>query len=64
MAEPKFVRRNYSRKLSVIIKYQNLCSFKDGMIHLRQSILEMRQISHLHGSALFAISLVFFSNLF
>ena len=50
MVLPRLVRRNYGRKLPVSIKYQNLHSFKEGMIHLHQSILEMRQISHLHGS--------------
>ena len=51
----KLVRRNCDRKLPVSIKYQNLHSFKEGIIFLCQSILEMRRISHLHGSALFTI---------
>ena len=57
MALHKLVRRNYCRKLQFSIKYQNLHSFKEGMILLCQRILEMRQISHLHGSALFTILL-------
>ena len=52
MAQHKPVRRNYGEKLPVSIKYQNLHSFKEGMIHLCQSILETRRISQLHGSAL------------
>ena len=55
MAQYKLVRRNYDGKLPVSIKYQNLRSFKEGMIHLCQSILETRQTSHLHGSALFTL---------
>ena len=51
----KVVRRNYGGKLLVSIKYQNLHSFKERVILLCQSILKMRRISHLHGSALFAI---------
>ena len=51
----KLVRRNCGRKLPVSIKYQNVHSFKEGIIFLCQSILEMRRISHLHGSALFTI---------
>ena len=39
------------------IKYENLHSFKEGMILLCQSILETRRISHLHGSPLFTIPL-------
>ena len=39
----------------VSIKYENLHSFKEGLILLRQSILETRRISHLHGSAHFII---------
>ena len=39
------------------IKYQNLHSFKEGMIRSCQSIIEMRVISHLHDSALLAIPL-------
>ena len=44
-------------KLPVSIKHENLHSFKEGVTHLCQSILETRRISHLHGSALFTISL-------
>ena len=57
MVPQRLVRRNYAGKLSVSIKYQNLQSFKEGMIHLCQSILETRRISHLHGSSTFAIPL-------
>ena len=39
------------------IKYENLHSFKEGMILLCQSILETRRISHLPGSAHFTIPL-------
>ena len=37
------------------IKYQNLHSFKKGLILSCQSILETRRITHLHGSAHFTI---------
>ena len=57
MALRKLVRRNYGRKLPVSIKYQNLHSFKQGVIRLCQSIVETRRISHLHGSAPIAIPL-------
>ena len=57
MALRKHVRRNYGGKLPVSIKYQNLDSFKEGVILLRQSILETRIISQLHGSTLFTIPL-------
>ena len=57
MVPHRRVRRNTGGKLPVSIKYQNLHSFKEGMIHLCQSILETRRISHLHGSALFIIPL-------
>ena len=50
-------RRNYGRKSSVSIKYQNLHSFKEGLIVLCQSILETRRITHSHGSAYFTIPL-------
>ena len=53
----KLVRRNYDGKLPVSIKYQNLHSFKEGVIILCQSILETRRVSHLHGLALFTIPL-------
>ena len=56
MAQHQLLSRNNSGKLPVGIKYQNLHSFK-GMIHVCQSILETRQISHLHGSVLFTIPL-------
>ena len=57
MVPHRLVRTNYSGKLPVSIKYQNLHSFKEGMIHLCESILETRWISHLHGSAPFTIPL-------
>ena len=53
----KLERRNYGGKWLVSIKYQNLHSFKEGLIFLCQSILETRRITHLHGSAHFAIPL-------
>ena len=53
----KLVRRNYGGKLPVSIKYQNLHTFKEGLILLCQGILETRRITHLHGSARFSISL-------
>ena len=55
----KLERRNYGRKLPVSIKYQNLHSFKEGLILLCQSILETIRITHLHGSAHFTILLKF-----
>ena len=57
MALHKLERRNYSEKSPVSIKYQNLHSFKEGLILLCQSILETRRITHLHGSAHFTIPL-------
>ena len=57
MALRKLERRNYGRKSSVSIKYQNLHTFKEGLILLCQSILETR-ITHLLDSAHFAIPLV------
>ena len=56
----KLIRRNYGRKSSVSI-YQNLHSFKEGVILLCQSFLETRRITHLHGSALFTIPFPVFS---
>ena len=53
----KLLRRNYGGKLLVSIKYQNLHSFKEGLILLRQSILQMRRMTHLHGSGVFTIPL-------
>ena len=50
-------RRNYGVKRPVNIKYQNLHSFKEGLILLCQSILETRRITYLHGSAHFTIPL-------
>ena len=57
MALHKLERRNYGRKLPVSIKCQNLHTFKEGLILLCQSILEMRRITHLHVSAHFTIPL-------
>ena len=57
MALHILVRRNYGGKLPVSIRCHNLHSFKEGVILLCQSILETRDISHLHGSALFTIPL-------
>ena len=57
MALRKLERRNYGRKSLVSIKYQNLHSFKEGLILLCQSILETRRITHLNGSAHFTIPL-------
>ena len=45
----------------MIIKYQDLHSFKEGLILLCQSILEMRRVTHLHGSAHFTIPLMIFN---
>ena len=57
MALRKLIRSNHGEKLQVSIRYENLYSFKKGVILLCQSILETRRISHLHGSPLFTISL-------
>ena len=57
MALCKLERRNYGRKWPVSIKYQNLHSFKEGLILLCQSILEKRRITLLHGSTHFTILL-------
>ena len=57
MALHKLEMRNYGRKLPVIIKYQSLHSFKEGLILLCQSILGTRRITHLHGSSHFTIPL-------
>ena len=57
MALHKLERRNYGRKWPVSIKYQNLHSFKEGLILLCQSILETRRIAHLNGTAHFTIPL-------
>ena len=40
------------------MKYQNLNSFKEGLILLCQSILETRRITHLRGSPHFTIALM------
>ena len=54
----KLLRSNYSGKPPVSIKYENVHSFKEGVILLCQSILETRRISHLPGSAHFTIPLI------
>ena len=51
----KLKRRNYGGKSRLSIKYQNLHTFKEGLILLCQSILETKRITHLHGSAHFTI---------
>ena len=60
MALCKLERRNYGRKWPVSIKYQDLHSFKEGLILLCQSILKMRRITHLHGPAHLTIPLSLF----
>ena len=57
MALHKLERRNYGGKWPMNIKYQNLHSFKEGLILLYQSILETRRMTHLHDSAHFTIPL-------
>ena len=59
MALCELERRNYGGKWQVSIKYQNLHSFKEGLILKCQSIFEMRRITHLHGSAHFTIPLIY-----
>ena len=59
MALCKLERRNYGGKLLVSIKYQNLNTFKEGLIHLCQSILETRRKTHLCGLAHFTIPLIY-----
>ena len=51
------VRRNFGETSLVSIKYHDLYSFKEEVILLCQSILEMSLISHLHFSALFKVFL-------
>ena len=53
----KLKRINYDGKWLMSIKYQNLHSFKEGLILLYQSILETRRITNLHGSSHFTIPL-------
>ena len=60
MALHNLERRNYGRKWPVSIKYQDLHSFKEGLILLCQSILKMRRITHLHGPAHLTIPLSLF----
>ena len=62
MAWGKLERRNYGEKSPVSIKYQNLHSFKEGLILLCQSVLEMRRMTHLPGSAHFTIPLINIKN--
>ena len=57
MTPHKLVRGTYGVKLSVSIKYQNLHSFKEGMILVCYSILETTRISRLQESLLFTIPL-------
>ena len=54
----KLVRSNYGRKSPVSIKYENLHSFKEGVVLLCQSILERRRMSRLPDSAHFTIPLM------
>ena len=49
----KLERRIYGRKWPVSIKYQNLHSFKEGLILLCQSIVEMRRITFTWLSSLY-----------
>ena len=53
----KLVMSNYDEKSPVSMKYENLHSFKEGVILQRQSVLETRRISHLSRSAHFTIPL-------
>ena len=64
MALPKLEKRNYGGKWPMSINYQNLYSFKEGLILLCQSIFETRRITHLQGSAHFTIHLtwLYFDN--
>ena len=57
MAMHILVWRNYGRKSLVSIKCYTFHSFKGVVILLGQRILEIRQVSHLHGSAFFTILL-------
>ena len=59
MALRKLERRNYGGKWLVRIKYQNLHSFKEGLILLCQGILQTRRITHLHCSVHLTIPLKF-----
>ena len=59
MALRKLERRNYGGKSLVSIIYQNLHSFKEGLILLCQSIIETRRITYLRGSVHFTIPLRF-----
>ena len=54
MVPHRLARRNYGGKLQVSIKYQNLCSFKEGMMS-KYPWNETK--SHLHGSAPFTVPL-------
>ena len=57
MALRKLVKRNHGVKWPLSIKYQNLHTFKKGIILLCQSVFETRRTSHLDGSVLFTIPL-------
>ena len=57
MALCKLERRNYGGKLPVSIKYQNLHTFKEGLIFLCYSILETIRITHLYDPAQCAVPL-------
>ena len=61
MALHTLERRNYGGKLLLSIKYQNLHTFKEGLILLSQSVLETIRITYLHGSAHFTIPLMLLS---
>ena len=58
MALRKLEMRNYGGKSPLSIKHQNLHSFKKRVILLCQSILETERITHLHGSAHFAVPVI------
>ena len=53
MALRKLERRNYGGKWPVSIKYQNLHSFKEGLILKCQSILEMRRTTYTWRGSLY-----------
>ena len=53
MVQRQLVRKSSGGKLLVSVKYQNLHSFEEGMIHLCQSILETRHITSTWFSSLY-----------
>ena len=55
MALRKLERGNYDGKWPMSIKYQNLHTFKEGLILLCQRIFETRRITHIHVSTHFTI---------